>query len=214
MWRDFKCKLKKKLTHNKAEINATGGGTYKQLPLSHLEEAAANFLQFEKQLSPAGKIQGIVSGDDVQIENTISDLDVTILEDDENVPSTSTNLRKRKRTNDERKELFEKHNAIHKEAFNEISKTITEIKTVLKDNNRNQEKLCETQENTLIEVKTILKETNRYQRKLYEVEEKKLKLMEKQSQREEKLFESEIKLKNIKLEIKKKELEVLRNQYD
>ncbi|XP_017465623.1 PREDICTED: uncharacterized protein LOC108358680 [Rhagoletis zephyria] len=52
VWRDYKFKHKKKLMKNKAECNATGGGIYKQLTLCPLEEAVANLLQFNKQLSP------------------------------------------------------------------------------------------------------------------------------------------------------------------
>lgn len=37
--------------YKKAEVNATGGGTYKQLALSPLDEAAANLMQFQKQLN-------------------------------------------------------------------------------------------------------------------------------------------------------------------
>ncbi|XP_017470355.1 PREDICTED: uncharacterized protein LOC108362035 [Rhagoletis zephyria] len=34
VWRDLKCKVKRKLVHNKQECRATGGGSYKQLVLS------------------------------------------------------------------------------------------------------------------------------------------------------------------------------------
>ena len=71
--RDFKCKLKRKLTHNKAEVNATGGGIYKQLQLSPLEEAAVT----------VGEI----------LTQNMSDFNVTILENEENMASTSATVR-------------------------------------------------------------------------------------------------------------------------
>lgn len=174
--------------HNKAEVNATGGGRFKQLTLSPLEEAAANLMQFQKQLNPEGEVQGfpLVVGD--EIATHVCDFNLVMLEDDENLPTTSATLiqkpessskRKRNETrkNDERNELLENHNAMQKECFKEIA-------------------------NTMIEIKNVLKETNRYQRKLWEVEEKKLKIMEEQHRREEQLFETEIELKKIKMEIK------------
>lgn len=58
---------------NKAESRATGGGIYKQLPLSPLEEAVANLLQFQKQLNPEGVAQGVpnTSYDLPQVEENI-----------------------------------------------------------------------------------------------------------------------------------------------
>lgn len=137
-----------------------------------MEEAAANLMQFQKQLNPEGEVQVMV-----------------MLEDDENLPTTSATLiqkpdssskRKRNETrkNDERNELLENHNAMQKEGFKEIANTMIGIN------------------------KNVLKEINRYQRKLWEVEEKKLKIMEKQHRREEQLFETKIKIKKIKMEIK------------
>lgn len=68
----------KKLVHNKAEINATGGGRFKQLPLSPLEEATANLMEFETLLNPGGEIQGIPTI--IEIEN-ISTMNHSILEE-------------------------------------------------------------------------------------------------------------------------------------
>ncbi|XP_037825558.1 uncharacterized protein LOC119613600 [Lucilia sericata] len=70
VWRDFKCKVKKKLAQNKAEVNATGGGTFKQFSLSPLEEAAANLMQFQKQLNPEGEVHGIQNTCE-EIENLV-----------------------------------------------------------------------------------------------------------------------------------------------
>lgn len=181
VWRDFKCKLKKKLTNNKAELNATGGGLCKLLPLSPLEEAASNLLQFEKQFNPEGVAQGIQQSNDETSHENIATIEQIICEDFSEVPSTSAcaiemleqpTSRKRK-SNDQRKEFFEKHNSMQKEVFNAISKTISEVKDCLIEISQHQKKICDDKKKTLEEIKTVLKETSRYQRKLYEVEEKK-----------------------------------------
>ncbi|XP_067629238.1 uncharacterized protein [Eurosta solidaginis] len=67
VWRDLKFKVKKKLVKNREESNATGGGMNKQFTLSPLEEAVANLLQFDKQLSPEGIVQGV----QLPVEQTI-----------------------------------------------------------------------------------------------------------------------------------------------
>lgn len=59
VWRDLKKDLKRKLVTNKAECRATGGGIFKQLTLSPLEEAVANLLQFDKQINPEGAVLGV-----------------------------------------------------------------------------------------------------------------------------------------------------------
>ncbi|XP_017461242.1 PREDICTED: uncharacterized protein LOC108354575, partial [Rhagoletis zephyria] len=54
VWKDLKFKVKKKLVKNKTETRATGGGANRQIQLSPLEEAVANWLQFEQQINPKG----------------------------------------------------------------------------------------------------------------------------------------------------------------
>ena len=49
IWRDLK--LKEKLVSNKSEYNTTGGGRFKQLPLTPLEEDISNLLQFGKPIN-------------------------------------------------------------------------------------------------------------------------------------------------------------------
>lgn len=60
---------------NKAECRATGGGVFKQLLLSPLEESVANVLQFQKHLSPEGKFQGAPNTEqEISLEETIVDI--------------------------------------------------------------------------------------------------------------------------------------------
>lgn len=56
VWADFKCNLKKKLLHNKAECRATGGGPHKQFVLTTVEEAASSLLQLDSIVNSDGEI--------------------------------------------------------------------------------------------------------------------------------------------------------------
>ena len=83
----MKFKVKKKLVANKAECLATGGGMFKQVVFSLLEEAVANLLQFQKQLNPEGAVQGVQCAETEQ--------SVLIDETEENeivVPSMEVNV--------------------------------------------------------------------------------------------------------------------------
>ncbi|XP_017469661.1 PREDICTED: uncharacterized protein LOC108361537 [Rhagoletis zephyria] len=60
VWKDLKFKVKKKLVNNKTEARATGGGANRQMQLSPLEGAVANWLQFEQQINPKGSELGLV----------------------------------------------------------------------------------------------------------------------------------------------------------
>lgn len=54
-------KVKRKLQHNKTEVNATGGGPNRLMVLSAYEEAVVNLLSLEKTTDHAGnKLHEIV----------------------------------------------------------------------------------------------------------------------------------------------------------
>ena len=74
-------------------MNSTGGGIYKQLSLSPLEEAPANFLQFEKQLNPGGNVK-VVS----ILPQYVFNVNITVLEGKENMPTTSATVCERQET--------------------------------------------------------------------------------------------------------------------
>ena len=119
-----------------------------------MEEAAANFVQFKNQLSPGGNVQGVSI-----LPQNVSELNTKVLEDEENMPSTSATLcrgqyntncnpRKREHSKDERKEQFQRQNAIYEQALSKISNIISELKTIVKADNVHQQ-------NTLSEVKNF-----------------------------------------------------------
>ncbi|XP_019894828.1 uncharacterized protein LOC109614041 [Musca domestica] len=91
VWKDLKFKTKKKLVHNKGETSSTGGGIFKQMILSPLEESVANIMQFLKLLNPPGRALGIENNENIsvidvivneneQVDNVDDEADVTTFE--------------------------------------------------------------------------------------------------------------------------------------
>ncbi|XP_017483658.1 PREDICTED: uncharacterized protein LOC108372472 isoform X2 [Rhagoletis zephyria] len=211
VWRDYKFKVKKKLIKNKAECNATGGGMYKQLTLCPLEEAVANLLQFNKQLSPEGVLQGVQLPPAETQHQTSSPVEFAPLDGaqlieciqlcppdlpcEEEEPTTSasarsrnqpsTPARTRKPKTSERNDLLERHNSM-------------------------QERILTDATNKMGSMKHSLRDTAGYQKKLLAIEEKKLKLLEKRDRREVELHKAAMQLKEIKLEIAKEKLRNLK----
>ncbi|XP_017466345.1 PREDICTED: uncharacterized protein LOC108359153 [Rhagoletis zephyria] len=211
VWRDYKFKVKKKLIKNKAECNATDGGMYKQLTLCPLEEAVANLLQFNKQLSPEGVLQGVQLPPAETQHQTSSAVEFAPLDGaqiiecillcppdlpcEEEEPTTSasarsrnqpsTPVRTRKPKTSERNDLLERHNSM-------------------------QERILTDATNKMGSMKHSLRDTAGYQKKLLAIEEKKLKLLEKRDRREVELHKAAMQLKEIKLEIAKEKLRNLK----
>ncbi|XP_039969067.1 uncharacterized protein LOC126764442 [Bactrocera neohumeralis] len=64
VWVDMKSKTKKKLSQNKAEYRATGGGTNRLLGFSNTEESIIGLLEFDACINPPGAEFGLdISGD-------------------------------------------------------------------------------------------------------------------------------------------------------
>lgn len=127
-------------------------------------------------------------------------MDQTLLGDEEYLPSPSTHsfqvqmlpspdTKKSKRTSksERQHELLESHSAMQKKVFYEISSTINELKTIVKDS-----AYC--------------------QRKMLDIEKQKLEIMQRRNEREEQLFKTEMKLKLLEMKIKTRELEALEKQ--
>ncbi|XP_067637471.1 t-SNARE domain-containing protein 1-like [Eurosta solidaginis] len=233
VWRDLKCKVKRKLVQNKQECRATGGGRYRQLVLSPLEEQVANLLQFGKQLNPKGMAQGVpksrscmnaeeVLSEVLREDSPAPSVDLTMMEIDDttglnttaasvsvadsrapvnenaaenqnlnaeqNADSPHHSSRSRVRAKRQRQDLLQNHTAMQEGVLTQMSTTLAEI-----GNNIN------SMENIQFDSFD----------KLLEIEGKKLKLMERQDEREENLYQTEMRLKKIKLKIKEAELEIL-----
>ena len=69
--KDLKFKTKKKLVHNKDETSSTGGGIFKQMTLSPLDESVANIMQFQKLLNRPGGALGIENKENIRVINVI-----------------------------------------------------------------------------------------------------------------------------------------------
>ena len=65
MWIDYKCFIKRKLTKNKLNVSATGGGASSEISLTPLEQDVADLLNFKKSVNPAGKTFGKKSVDSI-----------------------------------------------------------------------------------------------------------------------------------------------------
>lgn len=73
VWRDYKANTKKKLVLNKQQIEGTGGGPNKLIPLSDMEEAVSALLNFNMSVA------GIPNVSSFGVENIVpSPIDVTM----------------------------------------------------------------------------------------------------------------------------------------
>lgn len=194
VWKDLKFKVKKKLVNNKTEARATGGGAYKQVPLSPLEEAVANLLEFEKQINPRGNAVGLAEQDEVEalpieeelIRNLTSEsgenVDVATTSAEINVnddiPTVSTRVRSSNTKSTEKERI-----------------------TLLRKQTEVQQEQC----SHLKSISGYLKDVSRYQRKRLEVEEERLKIYKRSKRREEEILDLDV-------AIKKKKLELMENQ--
>ncbi|XP_055381861.1 uncharacterized protein LOC129612339 [Condylostylus longicornis] len=59
VWCDYKLKLKKKLAHNKKELNSTGGGLFKLAQLTAMDEGIINLLSLQKTVPHDAVVFGI-----------------------------------------------------------------------------------------------------------------------------------------------------------
>lgn len=190
MWKDLKFKVKKKLVNNKAEAKATGGGVYKQVPLSPLEEAVANLLEFNKQVNPAGDELGF--GEEVQfaaypIENetpntTSENLVMTSSETNLNhdLPTASTRVRSTSNSKTAEKERV----------------------TLLRMQTEVLQERCSHSKS----IKGYLKDISIYQKKRLQIEEERLKIYKRKTEKEEKLLELDASIKKKKLELLERQL--------
>lgn len=212
-----------------AAKNLVAKGKAKNIILFPLEKAAAKFICPENQFSDDNSLlefqpaieeiksesidetmweeeeEGFQSeshsvADEIKTED-YGMIDQTLLGEEEYFPSTSTTntfqvqmlgspdrkKRKRSRKGDQRQILLKKHNDMQEKVFNEISNSMKELENIFRDSTQQRKKILE-------------------------VQEKKLKIIQRQHEREEQLFKSEMKLKILEMKMKTKELEALDKQ--
>lgn len=216
VWGDFKFKLKKKLSHNKAESHATGGGAFKQFALSPVEEAAVSLLQLRsivQHKEPFG-LKRARSSSPKQVLSADEVFDIVI----EETVQTSTPAKKCKKnisgtTGD--LSLIEEPCSFSKtfpNAYSDENVDPNNSKKVRK--NRECEKLkllekqVEYQKEISSELKKSLTEIEKYTRRIYKIKEEKLKLFKEELKRKEEHRKELLKIRAAELEIKKKKLEI------
>ncbi|XP_036329205.1 uncharacterized protein LOC118741363 [Rhagoletis pomonella] len=85
VWLDYKLKLKRKIALNRSESIATGGGPYRQLTLSPLEQEVDSLLGLERAANPEGVSHGasnsisapLASENCIEEENLQSEVEAT-----------------------------------------------------------------------------------------------------------------------------------------
>lgn len=177
VWADFKFKLKKKLTHNKAESHATGGGTYKQFTLSPVEEAAVNLLHMHSIIEHKDafgiKRPRVVSPDAVP-NKTSNDS----LEEIDQPCTSSAPVYKRKNKNQEKVTLLEQQVETQKELLLELKSKLSEIE-------RYNRKIFKLKEEKLNLYKKELKKKDDHRKALLEIRKSELEIKAKNLELEE-----------------------------
>ncbi|XP_073821381.1 uncharacterized protein [Musca autumnalis] len=152
VWTHFKSKLKKKMSQNKKNITATGGGPSQEISLSSMEQAVADLLQINMVSNPAGAMYGIEEtwddnnseiGQSAKVENERPQSEVEI----GNVFSTR---RKRNKPQDQKIHILKEQTATQ----NELLKSLTSLESAINKQN-----------DILTETKNILTETKNVQKK-------------------------------------------------
>ncbi|XP_017470296.1 PREDICTED: uncharacterized protein LOC108361987, partial [Rhagoletis zephyria] len=170
VWIDLKGKVKKKIVHNKREVNATGGGVFNQQSLSPLETRVANVMCFNEMLNPIGKALGtsnIVptnastssgtkpsappnpistpSPEEMMLMDLLSDEEIA-----ENVAGSNSLLESAKKTQVKiQKELLVDQIDIQRSFYNEVRLSFKNIEEHMKDSKEFQHKLLHLEEEKL-----------------------------------------------------------------
>lgn len=219
VWADYKCNLKKKLVHNKAESRATGGGLNKQHIFSATEEAACGLLQLNTIINPEGVVFGIPQN--FPKGHQYIDDDVDMNENEENIAPSTSQINKKKST----QKVTEKIDLIeHDVVIIDNEKIIGPCTSQTNKKGSNKkvndkidlvEQQLQVQTDLYNEVKESLKQIERYSRKQHKIKEEKLKLYKSEQKRKEekyKLYKSELKKKDehrkLLLNLRKDEIEI------
>lgn len=121
VWIHFKAKLKKKMAENKRNLYATGGGPSQQVPLSPLEQTAADIINIDLVVNPEGNLFGVA--ETVDVEEVEKDIEyVEKLDKTKEVPKVWSTPKKRMRTEDKKLEILEEQTAGQTELINRIKK--------------------------------------------------------------------------------------------
>ncbi|XP_053968300.1 uncharacterized protein LOC128869723 [Anastrepha ludens] len=202
VWADMKSKAKKKMSQNKAELRATGGGPNKLQGLSSTEESIIGLLQFDVCINPPGVEFGldtttsdqftVLSASNPSPELLVqnyeeSEVDLNLNVHEEPAEKTRTNKKSQKA---ERLRLLELQTDGQKQFYEQMISTLHKIKQSAAETAEYSKKNYELKKNATDELLQLKREKLR----VYKEE-----VLKKQQDRRSKL-----QLKVAILEIKKK----------
>ncbi|XP_055915358.1 uncharacterized protein LOC129948394 [Eupeodes corollae] len=160
VWLDYKLKLKKKIATNKNDVVATGGGPFRQLTLSPLEQAVDNLLSLQQAVNPMGNTFGTNSTATVeQPDSNNADVEV------EDAPMAMTSAQSTKIN----------------ECRRSRGKFVDERVKLLQKQTETQEKLLVASDS----IQKSLSEMARYSRKNYEVNKEHVEVLKAKEKRKE-----------------------------
>ncbi|XP_028901523.2 uncharacterized protein LOC105220215 [Zeugodacus cucurbitae] len=150
VWLDYKLKLKKKISNNRRETVATGGGPYTQRSLTPLEQAVDDLFSLQDAVNPSGSTFGNTAAEN--LEESITHVDVDEVQPEQVRENLNVNVtpRQARITGVEERETL-RMKALEKQA-------------------QTQESLVDL----LHSIKSETKEIGRYTRKMYELKKEKL----------------------------------------
>ena len=100
VWADIKSGIKKKMSHNKKEFTATGGGQNKVYSFSRLEESVASLLSLEQMVNPSERVFGLhsagVLSSNAGTKGLVEDLLVLGTAENEDIQINITSVEKKK----------------------------------------------------------------------------------------------------------------------
>ncbi|XP_055632535.1 uncharacterized protein LOC129773011 [Toxorhynchites rutilus septentrionalis] len=188
VWTDFKLKVKRKLTHNKRETEATGGGPNQTMLLTSIEEAVVNLLSLDRAIDQSGPVFGLPIRESSSPNNTLEGLMIKPtpeqeLNDIEYAGSSNDGQNKRKRTlrhtlqdTDNRLNMLEKQTKFLKQMAENSAETARYTKKIFK---LKEEEVKENQAYRLRKEKQRQDELQ-YNLQLLAYKERKLNLLERQ----------------------------------
>ncbi|XP_058817842.1 uncharacterized protein LOC131681147 [Topomyia yanbarensis] len=204
VWTDFKLKTKRKLSHNRNESRATGGGKNKMQQFSSCEESVIALLSLDTAVNITGSVYGLepIASTSTSLggpteQNTVSPES----SDEENLPVVNDHDRDFASHPDE--------NVMIEEEIGEDIQTQETITQRREHRSDKREGFLKAQTEYLKDIKDNVNDIARYSRKCYYLEEKRLKLEKERNLMKEKQHAEYIQYKMAVLDYKKRKLELM-----
>lgn len=183
VWIHYKANVKRKVSNNRRNVVATGGGASQEISLTPLEQSAADLIHINNAVNPTGRIFGTGRENstlqtDENVENVLDQDAVEIIDSIEVLPSTPVPRQSRKR------------NAIEEKRLDAI----------------------ETQTENHTKIVKILQKLEKTSAKNYDINKKMYELKKKQFEIRKKQADEVSELHKLNLELKKKEIEIVQRQ--